>query len=43
MALIRQGGVLNGAFYDNEAERELLQVIDKWLDNSQIGMNYLIE
>ena len=43
LALIRQGGVLNGAFYDNEAERELLQVIDKWLDNSQIGMNYLIE
>ena len=42
-ALIRQGGALNNAFYDNEAERELLQIVDKWLDNSQIGMNYLVE
>ena len=42
-ALIRQGGTLNNAFYENEAERELLQIVDKWLDNSQIGMNYLVE
>ena len=42
-ALIRQGGTLNNAFYENEEERELLQIVDKWLDNSQIGMNYRIE
>ena len=42
-ALIRQGGALNEAFYENESERELLQIVDKWLDNSQIGMNYRIE
>ena len=42
-ALIRQGGTLNNVFYENEVERELLQIVDKWLDNSQIGMNYRIE
>ena len=42
-ALIRQGGTLNNAFYENEEERELLQIVDKWLDNSQIGMNYLVK